>query len=250
MDMNQSKVFVVTGASRGIGRSIFSRLNEKFRDAIVVGTSTTNDGADGITECASSNAWSGRGYVLNIENIDSCQSFVEKVRSDFGAVSVLVNNAGITNDGLAVMMRQDDWDSVIATNLTGPFVLTKLLLKPMIRARWGRIVNVTSVVAYSGNPGQANYVAAKSGLVGLTKSLALEMASRQITVNCVAPGFIDTDMTGKLNDQQRDLVINSIPLGYVGSPDDVAAAVEFLVSDSARYITGTTIHVNGGLCLN
>ncbi|WP_092485366.1 3-oxoacyl-ACP reductase FabG [Candidatus Ichthyocystis hellenicum] len=248
--MNQSKVFIVTGASRGIGRSIFSKLSEQFPDAIVVGTSTTDHGADELTKYAASNSWSGRGYVLNVENVDSCQDFVKKVNGDFGPVSGLVNNAGVTSDGLAVMMRKDDWDSVIATNLTGPFVLTKLLLKSMMRARWGRVVNVTSVVAYSGNPGQANYVAAKSGLVGLTKSLALEMASRQITVNCVAPGFIDTDMTSKLSSHHRDGVLSSIPLGYIGSPDDVAAAAAFLISDSARYITGTTIHVNGGLYLD
>ncbi|WP_092402005.1 3-oxoacyl-[acyl-carrier-protein] reductase [Candidatus Ichthyocystis sparus] len=244
------KIFIVTGASRGIGRAVFSMLSRTFDDVIIIGTSTTDSGADELTQYASSNGWKGCGYRLNVENSDSCRELVKRIQGDFGNILGLVNNAGITRDGLAVMMKDSDWDDVIATDLTGPFLLTRLVLKSMMRARWGRVVNVSSVVAYSGNPGQANYVAAKSGLVGLTKSLALEMASRQITVNCVAPGFIETDMTGNLTDQQRDGILRNIPLGYMGSPDDVASAVTFLMSDSARYVTGSTIHVNGGLYLD
>lgn len=244
------KVFLITGASRGIGHAIFCHVSAQYSDVVVVGTATKEEGAQELTEKAHEKGWLGFGVRLDVTDYSACQLLVRSLQEKHGAVLGLVNNAGVTRDNLAVMMKDDEWHDVIATDLTAPFFLARLVLKPMMRARWGRIVNISSVVACSGNPGQANYVSAKSGLIGLSKSLALEMGSRRITVNCVAPGFIDTEMTQKLTEPQRLSITARIPLGYIGEPHDVASAVSFLLSEEARYITGNTIHVNGGLYLS
>jgi len=246
--MLEQKVALVTGASRGIGRAIALELGRL--GASVIGTATTQAGADSISEYLSAANIKGAGKVLEVREQSQIDSLVSCIESDFGAIAVLVNNAGITRDNLTIRMKDDEWDAVLDTNLKAVFRLSKAVMRGMMKARQGRIVNVTSVVGHSGNPGQANYCAAKAGVTGMTRSLARELGSRNVTVNCVAPGFIDTDMTRVLDDKQREVLSSSIPLGRLGLPEEVAAAVGFLASPAAAYITGTTIHVNGGMYMD
>ena len=240
--MSIDRTALVTGASRGIGKSIAERLvDDGF---FVVGTSTTDSGVENIE------GWLGDrgiGLMMRVEDSVLVEASVQRISKRCGDVSVLINNAGITRDSLLVRMKDDEWSDVIETNLAGTFRLCKSVLRSMIKARWGRIVNVGSVVGRMGNPGQTNYAASKAGIEGFTRALAQEVGSRGITANCVAPGFIDTDMTAALGDEQVDNLAATIPLGRIGSPRDVASAVSFLVSEDAGYITGETLHVNGGL---
>jgi 3-oxoacyl-[acyl-carrier protein] reductase len=237
------EIALVTGASRGIGKAIAERLAAD--GATVIGTATTDQGAETISEYLE--AAGGKGMRLDVTDDASVAAVIKQIGGDFGAVSILVNNAGITKDNLLMMMKQDQWDDVINTNLTAVYRLSKAVLRSMMKARQGRIINIASVVGATGNPGQTNYSATKAGLLGFTKSLAREIGSRSITVNAVAPGFIDTDMTRKLEAEQRDALIAQIPLNKLGEPSDVANAVAFLASPEAAYITGETLHVNGGM---
>lgn len=239
------KIALVTGASRGIGQAI--ALNLAQQGAMVVGTATTEAGADSISAYFEEASLSGKGFALNVTDAESIEATLETINKDIGSVGILVNNAAITRDNLMLRMSDDEWSSIIDTNLNSIFRMTKACLKDMFRARWGRIVNISSVVGYTGNAGQANYAAAKAGIVGFTKSIGQEMASRGVTANVVAPGFIDTDMTRALMDVQRDAILKSIPMKKWGEVEDIANAVEFLVSDKARYMTGQTLHVNGGM---
>ena len=240
-----NQVALVTGASRGIGRAIALELARQ--GATVVGTATTSTGAQAISNAFEQAGLSGRGHTLDVTDAASCEALVESMIADGRAPSILVNNAGITRDNLALRMKDDEWSAVIATNLDAVFRLSRLVLRPMTKARYGRIVNIGSVVGSGGNAGQANYAAAKAGVAGLGRALAREFASRNITVNCVAPGFVDTDMTRALNDAQTAALVQQIPAGRFGQPDDIAAAVAFLASPQAGYITGVTLHVNGGM---
>ena len=240
--MNARRIALVTGASRGIGRAIASRL---ARDGLfVVGTATADEGVGRIRAMLGEN---GAGVLLRLQAADSIATALGAVEQDFGSPSVLVNNAGVTRDGLLVRMSDEAWREVIDVNLGGIYRLTRPLLRSMMRARWGRIVNIGSVVGRMGNAGQTNYAAAKAGIEGFTRALAREVATRGITVNAVAPGFIDTDMTAELSATQRAEMVERIPLGRMGGAEEVAAAVSFLASDEAGYITGETVHVNGGL---
>ncbi|WP_156393025.1 3-oxoacyl-ACP reductase FabG [Burkholderia sp. Leaf177] len=239
------QIVVVTGASRGIGRSIALELARQ--GATVIGTATSESGAEAITAALKEAGVQGRGAVLNVTDAAASEAFIDGVVKEFGALNVLVNNAGITKDQLAMRMKDEEFDAVIDTNLRAVFRLSRAVLRPMMKARGGRIINITSVVASSGNPGQANYAAAKAGVAGMTRALAREIGSRGITVNCIAPGFIDTDMTKVLPEAQRAALTAQIPLGRLGSPEDIAHAVAFLASPHAGYITGTTLHVNGGM---
>ena len=243
------QVVLVTGASRGIGRAIAVELVKE--GATVIGTATTESGAKSITEAlqALSPGQKSQGLVLNVTDPAACDATIDHIVKEFGGLNVLVNNAGITKDQLAMRMKDEEWDDVIATNLSAVFRLSRAVLRPMMKARGGRIIHVTSVVGHSGNPGQANYAAAKAGVAGMSRALAREIGSRNITVNCVAPGFIDTDMTKALSEDQQNALKVNIPLGRLGAPEDVANAVVFLASPKAGYITGATIHVNGGLYL-
>ena len=243
--MLENDVALVTGASRGIGREIALVLARA--GARVIGTATTPEGASAITEALRADGVKGRGAVLDVADSASIEALLGELEAAGDMPTILVNNAAITRDGLLLRMKPEDWDRVIATNLTSVFRLSKACLRPMMKERCGRIVNLTSVVALTGNPGQANYAAAKAGLLGFTKSLAREVASRGITVNAVAPGFIDTDMTRALGEEQRAALLTQIPAARLGSPADVAAAVLFLSSPQAGYITGETLHVNGGM---
>ncbi|AIO79714.1 3-oxoacyl-ACP reductase FabG [Burkholderia mallei] len=249
MDKTLDKqVAIVTGASRGIGRAIALELAR--RGAMVIGTATTEAGAEGIGAAFKQAGLEGRGAVLNVNDATVVDALVESTLKEFGALNVLVNNAGITQDQLAMRMKDDEWDAVIDTNLKAVFRLSRAVLRPMMKARGGRIVNITSVVGSAGNPGQVNYAAAKAGVAGMTRALAREIGSRGITVNCVAPGFIDTDMTKGLPQEQQTALKTQIPLGRLGSPEDIAHAVAFLASPQAGYITGTTLHVNGGMFMS
>ena len=231
--MLEGKLALVTGASRGIGYAIAEELRRL--GANVVGTSTSEEGARKIN-----------GRVLDVRNAEQCEALVKEL----GEVAILVNNAGITRDNLALRMKDAEWDEVIQTNLQAVFRLSRAVMRGMMKARWGRIINITSVVGASGNAGQANYAAAKAGVVGMTKSLARELGSRNITVNCVAPGFIDTDMTRALSDEQKKALLANIPLGRLGTPQDVAAAVAYLASPGGDYVTGAVLHVNGGMYMS
>jgi 3-oxoacyl-[acyl-carrier protein] reductase len=237
--MLDGKVALVTGASRGIGHAIAQELAKQ--GAKVVGTSTSEGGARNVP---------GLGKVLNVQDAAQSDALIESIQKELGEIAILVNNAGITRDNLAVRMKDADFDEVIATNLRSVFRLSRAVMRGMMKARWGRIINITSVVGASGNPGQANYAAAKAGVVGMTKSLAAELGSRNITVNCVAPGFIDTDMTRALSEEQRKALLGHIPLGRLGTPQDVAAAVAYLASPAAGYVTGAVLHVNGGMYMS
>jgi 3-oxoacyl-[acyl-carrier protein] reductase len=239
------RVALVTGASRGIGHAIALELGRL--GATVVGTSTSEAGAQRVTDALAAAGARGRGAVLDVGDAAASEALVESVGKAEGPVAILVNNAGITRDNLAMRMKDEEWSSVIDTNLSAVFRLSRSVMRPMMKARWGRIVNVTSVVGASGNPGQANYAAAKAGVAGMTRALAQELGSRGITVNCVAPGFIDTDMTRALDDAQTQALLQRIPLGRLGDAADVAAAVGFLCLPAAGYVTGTTLHVNGGM---
>jgi len=241
------QVALVTGATRGIGRAIAAAL--AGAGARVVGTATTEEGAQAITEALRPIDARSEGMRLDVRESAAIEAAVKDIEARHGAVTVLVNNAGITRDNLLLRMKDDDWDAILATNLTPSYRLAKAVLRGMIKARRGRIIQIGSVVGSSGNAGQANYAAAKAGLIGFTKSLALEVASRDITVNCVAPGFIDTDMTQSMGEPQRNALLARIPLGRLGTPDDVANAVLFLASPRAGYITGATLHVNGGMLM-
>jgi 3-oxoacyl-[acyl-carrier protein] reductase len=241
----QNRIALVTGASRGIGRAVAVALGSE--GATVVGTATTDAGAQAITDYLAAAKIRGNGTRLDVNDVARVESVVAEVDRSYGGVSVLVNNAGITRDNLALRMKETEWDEVLDTDLKSVFLLCKAVLRGMIKARSGRIINITSVVGSSGNAGQVNYAAAKAGVAGMTKSLAREIGARGITVNCVAPGLIDTDMTRALTEAQREALMRQIPLGRFGRPEDVAAAVVFLASPQAAYITGATLHISGGM---
>lgn len=241
--IESKKVALVTGATRGIGRAIAKTL---AKDGFtVIGTATSSSGAETITGYLKE--FGGRGLVLNVNSKDSIEESIKEISLKEGDVMVLVNNAGITKDGLLMRMKEEDWDDVLDTNLKSVFLLVKTVIRGMTKAKFGRIINVASVVGFMGNPGQINYSAAKGGMIAMTKSLAKEFGSRNVTANCVAPGFIETEMTDKLPSDLKDNYIKNIPLGRFGQVDDIANAVSYLASDGAGYVTGSTIHVNGGL---
>lgn len=244
MSMNE-ELCLVTGASRGIGQAIALELGK--RGATVIGTATSESGAEGIAALLAENTIEGAGKVLNVTDPDSIATFMKDVQDSHGTPTVLVNNAGITRDNLLLRMKDAEWDDVIQTNLTSAFRMSKACLRGMMKAKRGRIITITSVIGATGNPGQANYAATKAGVIGFTKSLAREVGSRGITANTVAPGFIDTDMTRALPAEQRDRLLEQIPLARLGAVSDIANAVAFLASADAGYITGETIHVNGGM---
>ncbi|MCT8542458.1 3-oxoacyl-ACP reductase FabG, partial [Glaesserella parasuis] len=237
----QNKIALVTGATRGIGRAIAEELVSK--GAFVIGTATSEKGAEAISASLGDK---GKGLVLNVADLTSIEQVLAQIKEQFGDIDILVNNAGITRDGLLMRMKEDDWFDIIQTNLTSIYRLSKAVLRPMMK-KGGRIISIGSVVGSVGNPGQTNYCAAKAGLVGFSKSLAKEVASRGVTVNVVAPGFIATDMTDELTEDQKNAILSQIPAGKLGSAQDIAKAVAFLASDDAAYINGETIHVNGGL---
>ena len=243
----EGKLAVVTGASRGIGQAIALALGRM--GAAVAGTATSEAGAAQITKTLADQGVKGRGFVLNVADEAQMGALLERAQSDFGRLYALVNNAGITRDNLLMRMKDSEWDEIMTTNLTAVFKLCRLCLRDLVKAREGRIINIVSVSGEMGNAGQTNYAAAKAGVIGFTKSLAREIGSRNVTVNCVAPGFIDTDMTRNIPEAQRQAAIQHIPLGRFGEPADVAAAVAFLASPGAGYITGTTIDVNGGMLM-
>ncbi|MEY4640265.1 MAG: hypothetical protein RLZZ227_259 [Pseudomonadota bacterium] len=242
------KISVVTGASRGIGKAIAVELGR--REAVVLGTATTDAGAAKINEWLREAGIKGKGYRLDVASEASVDAFCKQVQEEFGTVEILVNNAGITRDNLMLRMKEEEWSAVINTNLTSVFRMTRALMRGMTKARWGRIISISSVVGSSGNAGQANYAAAKAGLQGFSRALAMEIGSRNITVNCVAPGFIDTDMTRELSAEQTQALLAKIPLGRYGQPEEIAAVVGFLASQEAGYITGETIHANGGMYMS
>jgi 3-oxoacyl-[acyl-carrier protein] reductase len=237
--MLEGKVALVTGASRGIGKAIALELAKQ--GAKVYGTATSDAGAQAISSAQV------LGRMLNVTDAAAAEALLKAIQAEAGDVAILVNNAGITRDNLALRMKDAEFDEVIDTNLRAVFRLSRAVMRGMMKARWGRIINITSVVGASGNPGQANYAAAKAGVVGMTKSLAAELGSRNITVNCVAPGFIDTDMTRALSEEQRKMLLDHVPLGRLGAPEDIAAAVAYLASPQAGYVTGAVLHVNGGM---
>jgi 3-oxoacyl-[acyl-carrier protein] reductase len=243
-----NKVALVTGASRGIGAAIAAQLGAA--GAVVIGTATSESGAQKISARLQELNIRGGGRVLNVTDSDSVVALLKSVQDEFGAPEILVNNAGITKDNLLMRMSDDEWFDVINTNLSAVFRLSKAVLRGMMKARWGRIINISSVVGSMGNAGQTNYAATKAGVAGFSRSLAAEVGSRSITVNTVAPGFIDTDMTKGLSEEQKNLLLSKIPLGRLGAPEEVAAVVAFLASDAAAYISGETIHVNGGMYMS
>lgn len=243
-----NQIALVTGASRGIGRAV--ALGLARAGAYVVGTATSQGGADGFAQALADEGLKGQGAVLDVNDGPAADALISEIVKTSGRLDILVNNAGITRDQLAMRMKDDDWDAVIDTNLKSVFRLARAVMRPMMKQRVGRIISITSIVGSTGNPGQANYAAAKAGVAGLTRALAQEVGSRGITVNCVAPGFIDTDMTRELSETQRASLMTQIPLGRLGSGEDIAHAVAFLASPQAAYITGTTLHVNGGMFMS
>mgnify|MGYP000868282546 FL=1 len=243
MSQLDGKIALVTGASRGIGKAIATQLAQQ--GATVIGTATSENGAQAISDYLSE--FGGKGFALNVTEKESVDTTIKAINEAHGGIDILVNNAGITRDNLLMRMKDDEWQDIIDTNLTSIFTLSKAVLRGMMKKRFGRIVNIGSVVGSAGNAGQANYAAAKAGVIGFSKSMAREVASRGITINVVAPGFIDTDMTKALSDDQKEAIFKDIPANRLGEPDEIAATVAFLVSDGAAYITGETIHVNGGM---
>ena len=243
--MLSNQVALVTGASRGIGQAIAQALGAE--NACVIGTATSDVGAEKISAAFKQAGIKGRGMKLDVANSESIAECIKQVKDEYGSPDILVNNAGITRDNLLMIMKDEQWDDIINTNLSAVFRMTRSVIRPMMKKRTGRIINISSVVGATGNAGQTNYAASKAGLIGFSKSLAREIGSRNITVNTVAPGFIVTDMTRELGDEQRDALTGQIPLGRLGKPEEIAAAVVFLASPAAAYITGETIHVNGGM---
>jgi 3-oxoacyl-[acyl-carrier protein] reductase len=246
--MLSNQVALVTGASRGIGQAIAQALGAE--NAIVIGTATSEAGAENISAAFEQGGIRGRGMMLDVADVESIAQCMKQIGAEFGSPDILINNAGITRDNLLMLMKDDQWDDIINTNLGSVFRMSKAVIRPMMKKRSGRIISISSVVGSTGNPGQTNYAAAKAGLVGFSKSLAREIGSRNITVNTVAPGFIDTDMTRELGDEQRAALTAQIPLKRLGNPEEVAAVVVFLASPAAAYITGETIHVNGGMFMS
>ncbi len=244
----EGKVALVTGATRGIGKAIAAELGRQ--GAVVIGTATSENGAQTISQNLADAGVSGKGMVLDVASQASVDAVIESIQTEFGAVTILVNNAGITKDNILMRMKQDEWDSVINTNLSSIYRVAKGCLRGMTKARWGRIINVSSVVASMGNAGQSNYAAAKAGIEGFSRALAREVGSRNISVNSVAPGFIDTDMTKDLADEHKDKLKAQIPMNRLGRPEEVAAVVGFLASEAGGYVTGDTIHVNGGMYMS
>jgi len=244
----KGKVALVTGATRGIGRAIALRLGAQ--GATVIGTATSEGGAQTISDYLKEANIAGTGMVLNVTDADSIETVVSATEANFGAPAILVNNAGITRDNLLMRMKDDEWNDIIDTNLTPIFKLSKRCIRAMTKARWGRIITITSVVGIMGNAGQTNYAAAKAGVIGFSKSLAREVGARGITANCVAPGFIDTDMTSSLSDDHKTALLTQVPVKRLGEPEEIAAAVGFLASEDAGYVTGETINVNGGMYMN
>jgi 3-oxoacyl-[acyl-carrier protein] reductase len=244
----EGRVALVTGASRGIGKAILHALGKS--GATVIGTATTESGASAITKDLAAAGLKGEGLLLNVTEASQVEAAIETLLSKHGRIDILVNNAGITRDNLLMRMKDEEWNAILDTNLSSVFRLCRAVLRPMMKARFGRIISIASVVGAAGNAGQTNYAAAKAGMIGFSKSLAQEVGSRGITVNCVAPGFIDTDMTRALPEAARNKLIERIPLGKLGTAEDVANAVEFLASERAGYLTGTTLHVNGGMYMD
>ena len=244
----EGKIALVTGASRGIGQAILHELAR--RGATVIGTATSESGAAAISEALAAAGLKGEGMLLNVTDAASVDAVIDAITGQYGRIDILVNNAGITRDNLLMRMKDDEWNAILDTNLTSVFRLSRAVLRPMMKARYGRIIGIASVVGTSGNAGQTNYAAAKAGMIGFSKSLAQEVGSRGITVNCVAPGFIDTDMTRALPEAAKQKLVERIPAGKLGTPDDIAQAVAFLASDGAGYVTGTTLHVNGGMYMD
>ena len=244
MSDENRKVALVTGASRGIGKAIALELGQHNP---VLGTATSEAGAEKISSYLAEAGISGKGYCLDVSSEESIEAMSKQIQEEFGAVAILVNNAGITRDNILMRMKAEEWDQVINTNLSSIFRMTKAIVRGMTKARWGRIISISSVVGSSGNIGQSNYAAAKAGLEGFSRALAMEVGSRGITVNTVAPGFIDTDMTRELSEEQTQALLGKIPLGRYGMPEEIAAVVAFLASDQAGYISGETVHVNGGM---
>lgn len=244
----EKEIALITGASRGIGKAIALTLGKA--GASVIGTATSGSGAQAISQYLKENKIEGQGMILDVTDQNSVDKALKQIKDDWGMVSILVNNAGITRDNLLMRMKQDEWDDIMETNLTSLFRMSKACLRAMMKARKGRIISISSVVGSTGNPGQVNYAAAKAGVVGFSKALAREVGSRNVTVNVVAPGFIDTDMTRALPEAQRDTLLQQIPLGRLGDAAEVAHAVTFLASPEAAYISGATLHVNGGMYMN
>ena len=246
--MLEDQIALVTGASRGIGQACALELG--MQGATVVGTATTESGAEAIRQYLADKQIKGTGLKLNVNELAEIEQVMENIRTQFGEITILVNNAGITRDNLLLRMKESEWDDIMETNLKSVFRMSQTALKGMMKARYGRIISIASVVGSMGNAGQANYAAAKAGIMGFSKSLAREVGSRNITVNCVAPGFVDTDMTRALKEEQRQALLNHIPLGRLGQVEDIAAAVGFLASSKASYITGVTMHINGGMYMD
>ena len=243
--MLDGKIVLVTGATRGIGKAIALTLGSS--GATVIGTATSDEGADNISKVLFDNKISGKGIVLDVKDNDQISSLGEGIKKDFGSIDILVNNAGITRDNILLRMKEDEWEDIINTNLSSIYKMSKSVLRGMIKQRSGRIISITSVVGAMGNAGQSNYAAAKAGIIGFTKSLAREVGVRGITVNAIAPGFIETDMTSSLPDNQKEALASQVPMGRLGTADEIAQAVLFLASDGGSYITGQTLHVNGGM---
>lgn len=243
----KGKIALITGASRGIGLAIAKEVG--LQGAIVLGTATSEESAHTITQLLSEKGFKGKGYTLNVCDQKAIKTILAQMQKDFGSPDILVNNAGITRDNIILRMKLEEWEAVIETNLNSVFYLSKSCLKPMFKKRWGRIINITSVVAVMGNPGQANYVAAKAGLIGLTKIIAVEHAAYGVTANCIAPGFIETEMTSVLSENQQAAILARVPMKRMGCPEEIAKAVVYLASEGAGYMTGETLHINGGMCM-